>query len=215
MGFYLCLSKYSYIYILVLLFFACVCVLFAWQHPSALITSAQTLTFCSRGERREDLKSHLSLLFNVCESVCLETCMNTCVQAMGVPAWWTFLCEASWWERRLVTLFSNCVCICMEKNLHKCLYFSAGLKDLVRDTGIIIIIILFLFLFTFFPHVLSHQLTLKISDQLMWKTIIFSWNLKSLSPCGLIMFQVHLWVNLFFPPFIRSCFICLPSASLG
>lgn len=151
MGFYLCLSKYSYIYILVLLFFACVCVLFAWQHPSALITSAQTLTFCSRGERREDLKSHLSLLFNVCESVCLETCMNTCVQAMGVPAWWTFLCEASWWERRLVTLFSNCVCICMKKNLHKCLYFSAGLKDLVRDTGIIIIIILFLFLFTFFP----------------------------------------------------------------
>lgn len=104
-----------------------------------------------REERREDLKSHLSLLFNVCESVCLETCMNTCVQAMGVPAWWTFLCEASWWERRLVTLFSNCVCICMKKNLHKCLYFSAGLKDLVRDTGIIIIIILFLFLFTFFP----------------------------------------------------------------
>lgn len=94
MGFYLCLSKYSYIYILVLLFFACVCVLFAWQHPSALITSAQTLTFCSKEERREDLKSHLSLLFNVCECVCLETCMNTCVQAMGVPAWWTFLCEA-------------------------------------------------------------------------------------------------------------------------
>lgn len=86
MGFYLCLSKYSYIYILVLLFFACVCVLFAWQHPSALITSAQTLTFCSKEERREDLKSHLSLLFNVCECVCLETCMNTCVQAMGVPA---------------------------------------------------------------------------------------------------------------------------------
>lgn len=88
------MSKYSYIYVLVLLFSAYVCVLFAWQHPSALITSAQTLTFCSREERREDLKSHLSLPFNVCESVCSETCMNTCVQAMGVPTWWRFLCEA-------------------------------------------------------------------------------------------------------------------------
>lgn len=88
----------------------------------------------------------------------------------------------SWWERRLVTLFSNCGLHLYETKMCINVYIFLLVSKILWDTGIIIIIILFLFFFIllhfFLSHVLSHQLTLKISDQLMWKTIIFFFLLK-------------------------------------
>ena len=64
--------------------FLCVSVcIFAGRYPSALITSAQTQTFCSRELKSRDLKSHLSLLLNACGCVCL----NACVRVTGAPTW--------------------------------------------------------------------------------------------------------------------------------